>query len=275
LLHRLILGLAIIFLTVFIYASVIRPLFQPFDFLPVLIEGLPGNALMLMFFSLFHCIYTLGLGHTAVFFSISILISWFYEQLGVTTGLIFGAYYYSDMLGVKVGAVPLIIPAIWFMMIYPSYIIANLIDSGRPSGTTSTFYSIMRLSLISALVMTAWDLIVDPLLSSPAIAAWVWEEGGIYFGVPLHNFAGWILTTFTIYLAYRLFEKKVHIKPLGPMTKKIAALPLIAYGSMIVLNFLAGHIPELHLIGVTAMGLPLLIAAARLRNEKDYSAPAH
>jgi uncharacterized membrane protein len=273
--HRLILGLAIMFLIIFIYASVIRPLFQPFVFLTVIIEGLPGNALMLVFFSLFHCVYTLGLRHTAVFFSLSVFISWFYEQIGVATGLIYGAYHYSEMLGFKVGDVPLLIPLIWFMMIYPSYIIANLIASGRPTVTACKCYLIMRLSLISALVMTAWDLIVDPLLSGPAIAVWVWEQGGIYFGVPLQNYAGWILTTFTIYLAYRFFESRVCIKPLGPMTKKIAAMPLIAYGSMIILNFLAGHIQQLHLIGLFAMGLPLFFAAVRLRYGKICPDPAH
>lgn len=273
--HRLILGLAIMFLIIFVYASVIRPLFQPFVSLPGIIEGLAGNALMLVCFSLFHSVYTLGLGNTTVFFSLSVLISWFYEQIGVATGLIYGVYHYSDMLGVKVGDVPLLIPLLWFMMIYPSYIIANLIDSGRPIVTACKFYSIMRLSLISALVMTAWDLIIDPLLSGPAIAAWVWEQGGMYFGVPLQNYAGWMLTTFTIYLAYRLFESRVSIKPLGSVTKKIAAMPLIAYGSMIILNFLAGHIQQVHWIGLFAMGLPLLFAAIRLRYGKIYSDPAH
>ena len=70
-------------------------------------------------------------GHTLLFFGITVAVSWSYEHVGVETGLIDGAYHYTDALGLKLGLVPIIIPIAWFMMIYPSYILANLIGSGR------------------------------------------------------------------------------------------------------------------------------------------------
>ncbi len=45
----------------------------------------------------------------------------------VRTGLVFGAYHYSDMLGIKLGHVPVLIPLGWFMMIYPSRVVAKAI----------------------------------------------------------------------------------------------------------------------------------------------------
>jgi putative membrane protein len=56
--------------------------------------------------------------------------------------------------------------------------------------------------------MAAWDLVVDPILSGPTVGAWVWERGGPYYGVPLQNSLGWIVTTFTVYLLYRAVERR-------------------------------------------------------------------
>jgi putative membrane protein len=52
--------------------------------------------------------------------------------------------------------------------------------------------------VIAAATMTAWDVVMDP--GQTRAGSWVWEAGGAYFGVPLQNFMGWMVTTLTIYL---------------------------------------------------------------------------
>jgi putative membrane protein len=121
--------------------------------------------------------------------------------------------------------------------------------------------------------MTAWDLVVDPVLSGPNIKAWIWEQGGPYFGIPIQNYVGWLLTTFTVYLVYRLFERRSSPRPIGPLTTAIVAMPLIAYGAILISNSLAG--PEaLRVIGPFVMGLPLIAAATRLRVYRSQSPAA-
>jgi uncharacterized membrane protein len=262
--RRVLSGLTAFLLTLFIYNTVLRPLLHPLVALPRLPGGLPLSTLVLMLFSLFHAWYAFGGWHTLVFFVLTTTISWGYEQLGVETGLIYGAYQYTDRLGAKVGHVPVLIPIAWFMMIYPSYIIANLMADGQPTGSRGGLGRVVWLSLISAMVMTAWDLVIDPILSSPPMQAWIWEASGPYFGVPLQNFAGWMLTTFTIYLLYRLFEHRVQIRPVGSMTGAIAAMPLLAYGAMMIANIIPGDPEALQVIAPFAMGLPLAVAAGRL-----------
>ena len=130
----------------------------------------------------------LGWRHTLLFFGITVAVSWSYEHVGVETGLIYGAYHYTDALGLKLGLVPIIIPIAWFMMIYPSYILANLIGSGRQmimreknknnnNNNRTSLAQILWLSFLSAVIMTAWDLVVDPYLSGPTERAWIWENG--------------------------------------------------------------------------------------------------
>jgi len=270
------LGLAITFLALFIYSSIIRPLLEPlFAELPRIPGGIGIKTLFMMLFSIFHAAYVLGWRHTLLFFGITVAVSWSYEHVGVETGLIYGAYHYTDALGLKLGHVPIIIPIAWFMMIYPSYIIANLIGSGRQMMTRYkknnnnnpiTLVQILWLSFLSAVIMTAWDLVVDPYLSGPTERAWIWEDGGQYFGVPLHNFGGWLLTTFTIYFIFRLLsERKFQMHTSRrPLTTSIILLPLISYGATMIANIIPGEPPELRIIGPIVMGIPLVIAVTRL-----------
>src|SRR5216684_3016043 len=45
----------------------------------------------------------------------------------VATGMVYGNCHYGDALGAKIGAVPVIIPFAWFMMIYASWIVAHIL----------------------------------------------------------------------------------------------------------------------------------------------------
>jgi putative membrane protein len=261
--RRILLGLSTFFLIIFVYEGALRLSLQSWIALPSLFGGVHSQTLILLLFSLTHALYALGWRHALIFFGLSGVISWAFEQVGVATGAIYGPYHYTDVLGVKLGHVPLLIPLAWFMMIYPSYVIANLIADDRPIGSRGSLKHIVWLSFLSAAVMTAWDLVVDPLLSGPNIQAWIWEQGGPYFGVPIQNYLGWMLTTFTVYLVYRLFERRSSPRPIGPVTTAVAAMPLIAYGAIMISNSLAG--PEaLRVIGPFVMGLTLIAAATRL-----------
>ncbi len=260
------LAMVMLFLITIVYAGPARIFLRPLVDLPNVPGGLSTNTLILMLFSLMHAAYALGWRHALVFSGLSAVISWAFEQVGVATGLVYGPYHYTDMLGFKLGHVPLLIPVAWFAMIYPSYVIANLIADGQPTGSRGSIGRIAWLSFLSAGVMTAWDLVVDPLLSDPARPAWIWEQGGPYFGIPVQNFVGWMLTTFSVYLAYRLFERKVNLKPVGPMTTDIVAMPLVIYASVMISNSLSTGPDALHVIGPFVMGLPLMAAVTRLRS---------
>ena len=143
--------LAALFLAGAFYQLVVRQIFAG-------LPSVPGGAMWLfILFAVCHACYTLGWRHTLILFGASAVISWGYEQLGVATGLIYGPYHYSDMLGAKLGHVPVLIPLGWFMMIYPSYIIANLIADGRPTGTRGGVGRVLWLAALSVAVpIIAW-----------------------------------------------------------------------------------------------------------------------
>jgi putative membrane protein len=256
---------ACLLLAVFAYDGVVRLLLIGLVRLPKLPAELTLLTSILALFSLTHAWYSIGGRLTLAFFGLSAAIAWAYEQAGVATGLIFGAYHYTDYLGPKLGNVPYLIPLAWFMMIYPSYVIANLVLDGHATGTRAGVVSLVRLAAVSAVVMTAWDLVVDPILSGPSARAWIWDNGGPYFGIPIQNFLGWLLTTFTVYLAYRAIEQRVAPAAVGPVGADVAALPVAAYGLMLASDLLSGVEPAgVAVVGPLVMGPPLVLAAWRL-----------
>jgi putative membrane protein len=264
--RRILIWLAVVLLCLFAYEGVLRALLLGIVRLPLLPGGLISLTTIVAMSSLAHAWYSLGGRHTLAFFGLSAVISWVYEQVGVATGLVFGAYHYTDYLGAKLGEVPLLIPLAWFMMIYPSYVIANLAIEHRSTGTPDGMVRLIRVAAVSAVVMTIWDLVIDPILSGPSVRAWIWETGGPYFGIPIQNYAGWMLTTFTVYLAYRALEQRLAPVPLGPVTTSFAALPVATYGLMLASDLLSSLAPAgLAVIGVAVMGVPVIVAGWRLR----------
>lgn len=261
--RRVLWWISLISLGLFIYQGVVRTILMPVVILPSLPGGISLSTMLVMIFSLSHATLALGWRHSLIFFAVSAVISWGFEQAGVATGAIYGPYHYTNQLGPKLGHVPLLIPIAWFMMIYPSYIMANLIADGESIGSRGRWPRLLMLALLSAMVMTAWDLVVDPLLSRAAMTAWIWEQGGPYYGVPVQNFFGWMLTTFIVYTVYRGFESRNKPRPIALLNRSFVVLPLIAYGSVLISNG-SNNVEGMAVIAPFVMGLPLLAAATRL-----------
>ena len=240
-----------VFFAVIMYLILVEGV-APWFHLPGL--GNIGFTLFFVLFSVFHCWSLEGAKRTAIFFGVSAIVTYAMEETGVRTGLVFGPYHYSDSLGLKLGHVPVLVPLAWFMMMYPSRVVAKAmlrdVDTRSAAG-------IAALSALSALVMTAWDTVMDPGMSTVA-HNWVWEKGGAYLGVPRHNYFGWLLTTFAVFCLvgwlWRADELKVNAG------KTFASLPVIVYAFFTLRYIATNHFPELQIVAAFSMGIPALVS---------------
>ncbi len=107
------------------------------------------------------------------------------EAIGVATGLPYGEFFYGDSLGPKaLGLVPYLLP-----ISYLPLVIGAVAASWRDGLEMSKrLLDIFR----SALLLTLMDGVLDP--GAASLGFWVWPEGGAYYGVPLSNYAGWLLS---------------------------------------------------------------------------------
>lgn len=119
-----------------------------------------------------------------IFFG-SILI----ESFGTKTGLLFGKYIYTTEFGPLWIGVPITMGPAWLSVIGASYAFSRL-------------FSIRYSTLLIVPLLTVWlDLAIDPVASLNQY--WVWQEPGIYYGIPTQNFLGWYITAlfFSLFIA--------------------------------------------------------------------------
>jgi uncharacterized membrane protein len=198
----------------------------------------------------------------ALVFAVSLL----FESIGVATGLIYGPYHYTNRLGpLFLGLVPYLIPVAWFMMSYPSYVIADRLIPAD----WKRWPRILSVAALGGLAMTAWDLVMDPIMV--ASGHWVWDVNGAYHGIPLQNFLGWWLTTFTTFALYQLISGKAPQSSNGRFDR-LAVLSYLVTGLGIVIVSLVSKAGELALIGFFSM-MPWVIMGWLSLVNRDASKP--
>jgi putative membrane protein len=165
-------------------------------------------------FVLLHGQRQIGWVRLLVFFVIAFIISWCYESLSIKTGFPFGHYHYTDKLGPKLGDVPLLIMPAYYAICYVSWHLAHIVLDKFDAHTDRL--QTWAVPVLAGFIMVMWDMSMDPARSTLA-EAWIWHNGGSYFGVPFQNFMGWFLCVYTIFQLYAFYLRR-QASPVDPIT---------------------------------------------------------
>jgi putative membrane protein len=104
------------------------------------------------------------------------------ETFAVKTGVPYGHFSYGPKIGWKVlDAVPWTVPFSW-----PPLVLGALYLASTQTRRTAALIA------VSTLFLLAFDGVLDAGAVSQAF--WKYDAGGRYYGVPLSNFLGWILS---------------------------------------------------------------------------------
>ncbi|MCZ3387902.1 MAG: carotenoid biosynthesis protein [Actinomycetia bacterium] len=177
-------------------------------------------------------------------------IGWVAERIGSTTGVPFGEYEYTDVLGPLWGGVPVVVPLAWAMMGYPAYVAAStLVTRARWMVPVLTAWSLM-----------AWDFFLDPMMVK--LGAWRWtttspDLPGIP-DIPMTNFAGWFGVGLVIGVVLLAIPAR-RASPAQPAT-----LYLWVYASSVLASAVFFDRSGSAVVGGIAMGLVALPFAWRL-----------
>ncbi len=215
-------------------------------------------------------IHLMGLRAALWFAAIAMGLGWFAEQMGASYGWFFGSYDYTDVLGPRVGDVPFVIPLMWFALTYMGYVIANLIVWRAPVDGSTHLGEAVWMSLLTAMIVTAYDLGADPYMVF-VLKAWIMtKKDGAWFGETVQGFFGWVFVAFCIVLVFRLVMRKFPSQPASGVNRRHALLPVLIYAGLMVFQIIAGFPVETRSIAVFAMGIPLLCALAGWRHWKMH-----
>ena len=205
-------------------------------------------------------IHLLGARPALYFVIIAVLFGWFAEETGARFGWFFGQYTYTDVLGPRIGAVPAIIPLMWFALTYSSYVIANLIVWQDPAHNSSGLFWCAAMAVLAAMIVTAYDLGADPYMVF-VLKAWLMTKtDGWWFTETLQGFVGWFTVAFAIVFAFHLCVRRRVLRPAVAISRWQVLVPLAVYGGSMLFQMAAGHPVETRTVALFAMGIPLLCA---------------
>jgi putative membrane protein len=109
-----------------------------------------------------------------------------------------------------VAGVPVGLPVFFLPLVVNSYLLVVLLlpQLGRswPGRLGRVGTERFRRLLAALAVVLVVDLVLDP--AAVALGFWAYDGGGIYYGVPLSNFAGWLLSgAIAVSLVDRAFDR--------------------------------------------------------------------
>ena len=118
---------------------------------------------------------------------IGLLMSYTYviEYVGVSTGWPYGEFVYGVSLGPMVGGIPAALPVFFLPIVLNTYLLSLLLLGERSTSR------LVRLSIVIPAVV-AMDVALDP--AAVSLGFWSYDGGGMFYEVPLSNYAGWVLS---------------------------------------------------------------------------------
>ena len=118
------------------------------------------------------------------------------EAAGVQTGMIFGNYHYTGILGPKILQTPLLIGFNWAALIYCVLAVAQ-----------KTKLPVILQVFIASLLMVLYDIALEPFAVKTGM--WVWENNT----VPLQNYFAWFALSFILTTIWVFSGIKVKNRP--------------------------------------------------------------
>jgi uncharacterized membrane protein len=211
--------------------------------------------------SLWSCRTLLGERSTWAFLLIALALGWFAEQMGSTRGWFFGDYSYTDVLGPRLGAVPVVIPLMWFGLCYTGFLMACLVLWRQPVPPARGWRTGGLAALLAAMIVTAFDLGADPYFVY-VLKAWIMaKKDGGWFGETIRGFEGWMSVSFAIVALFLAVAWPRPAAASDTARRRAALLPVVVYAGMIVFQITFTEPVALRVIAFFAMGIPALAAA--------------
>ncbi|MCL5023640.1 MAG: carotenoid biosynthesis protein [Nitrospirae bacterium] len=170
---------------------------------------------------LFGCSLHLGVKRALAFCIAGYLIAWASEYSSIHNGIPYGPYYYIEETKGKelwVLGVPFMDSLSYVFLAYASYSVALMVTSPATARgkilyllETKKIRRSLSTRIFAAFFFVYLDIIIDPvaLLGDRWFLGRIYgyPEGGVYFGIPISNFIGWLIVGFVMIYALQKIDR--------------------------------------------------------------------
>lgn len=236
----------------------------------------------------------LGWRRTLVFIPIGYGLAWLSEFSSIHWGLPYGHYYYIEATRYQelwVAGVPFMDSLSYVFLAYSSYATALLLCAPTRCGAGGLLVLETRrirrspvVWVLAGFLMMFLDIIIDPV----ALQGKRWflgqiygySKAGLYFGIPLSNFLGWLLVGLILVGALQALDRIGMLDPVGP--NWLGRVPWIqglgtglylgVLGFNLAITWWIGEVLPA-LVGSLLVFFPMLLGAVFLRYKNKYLPP--
>lgn len=203
-----------------------------------------------------------------LFLPLGYALAWFSEFLSINWGFPYGSYYYlHHTVGRElwIAGVPFMDSLSYVFLAYCSYAMALFLLSPLLLRKDNVFIletralrHSWRILVLSAVLFVFLDIIIDPV----ALQGHRWFLGqiygyhvkGLYFGIPLSNFGGWLLVGLAMVGSLQLLDRIPSLEPhKAPPFSRIPYIALL--GPVLYVSVLVFNVTITFWIGETLLGL--------------------
>ena len=141
------------------------------------------------------------------FIGIVFIVGFLSEVVGVNTGLLFGEYHYSKILGIQLFQVPILIAVNWFIIIYCSgigtHVLLNKVINRVAKDYNEPSLKLKAMSVIfdGASLAVLFDWLMEPVAIK--LGFWTWGGDG---SVPFYNYFCWLLISILLLTVFNFFN---------------------------------------------------------------------
>ena len=142
-----------------------------------------------------------------LFIGIVFIVGFLSEVVGVNTGLLFGEYHYSKILGIQLFQVPILIAVNWFIIIYCSgigtHVLLNKVINRVAKDYNEPSLKLKAMSVIfdGASLAVLFDWLMEPVAIK--LGFWTWDGDG---SVPFYNYFCWLLISILLLTVFNFFN---------------------------------------------------------------------
>jgi bisanhydrobacterioruberin hydratase len=140
-----------------------------------------------------------------IFILLAFLVGMSVEMIGVNTGKLFGTYHYGNLMGAKLNGVPWLIGLNWFVVVFCSASIMQLLHEWTVKKFLATDFempltlSAFSLIIDGALLACFFDWLMEPVAGK--LGFWEWKNNEI----PFYNYLCWFLISMGLLFVFHKF----------------------------------------------------------------------
>jgi putative membrane protein len=191
-------------------------------------EAISGAALLV--FVLLHTLTLYKPAGAIAYVAIAATVAFGLEACSIATGFPFGFYtHYGE--GPRAFGVPFTVVAAWLILAWVAWILARVIVGECRSRRLSAIVT----PVVATLIVGSYDLVIDPFGAYVRHMYSYRSPSGV-LGVPLSNYAGWLITGWVLFQTFALIERRWRREPTATTRSALLMPAVIWFGLGLQVN---------------------------------------